>query len=731
MSSELTQIINEDIRQLNVYPKVNGKIGRMIGSGTYGFVCEWNDGTSEKKVVKILDPKYIKCKNGKAASGLTTILSSASVCFSEFQRIAVDEVYTSEKLAGTKNKHLMSILNGSQEVAFEERILRLIVMPELQTIEQLPVNNSPEEQIVEILCQCCEGLHALHQEPEKVSNTKIGLDALIHNDLKPDNIFVETHHTNGQNTEWYVIGDYSACLNVNTLKEMAPGVAYPDEIRQNPYCAPGAIGITSDIWSLGWILWYWMNGKEHPTQSDIASRKTPENTHKPKNWGNNPELWEVFLKMTEYEPSRRYQSVDILQAELKNALKVRTGRLQEEKKSESSLSGGFAGAAGAVAILAALSGLKNLFADDKKDDNGYLHGKINKDISFMDGQFHGTWNHGLPAKGTFTYNGVKCNGNWIVKNDYCIPFSRFGQMTFSGLILMENEENFYHGKASISWNSGTRFDTELKAGAFQNGLMTFQNGLVRSGKWEIVSNNKFSGIFCGDGADIYGCGVMYLPGDVTFEGELYQGRPAEGSLVFPNRIIYSGDIQIYQKAWKIIYDMRNFRSSFSGTWSKEGFPDQGTYTFSNGETVTGRFSYIECEEYTGMILNGKACGIGEHPMEDGMLRKGEFLQGDCHGFATVNHECGAYFTGSWKRGQITEGVVVFSDRQEKYSKNWTTSEIKLQSGHMLQGIFCKEKKSFSGIGKVTFMPQESLFYGEVQDNECKNGIHYDKSGNKI
>jgi len=201
IGNELLQFVNQEISALNSHPKVQkkGSIGQILGCGTYGFVCEWKDGSGKDKAVKILDPDYVTKKNSFAVSPLNDILSSASVYLGEkqsareaFCTITMDEAYASEKLAGTKNKHLMTILDGSQAVKLENRYVQLIVMPKLMTIEQIPVSDSPERQIVEILTQCCEGLHALHEEPKMLHNTSIGLDALIHNDLKPDNIFVES-----------------------------------------------------------------------------------------------------------------------------------------------------------------------------------------------------------------------------------------------------------------------------------------------------------------------------------------------------------------------------------------------------------------------------------------------------------------------------------------------------------------------------------------------------------
>ena len=740
--NEIRQFINEDIVKINSHPKVQkkGTVGSILGHGTYGFVCEWKDNSGTQQAVKILDPVYVAKRNAASATQLKRILSSSIYLHADqgtqdtFSPIAIDETYASEKLAGTKNKHLMTILDGSQSLQLDNRYVQLIVMPRLKTIEQLPISDSPEHQIVDILTQCCEGLHALHEEPKVLGNTAIGLDALIHNDLKPDNIFVTSQHSGSHSTVWYIIGDYSACLNLKKLKEFYPGAAYPNELRQNPYCAPGTIGITSDIWSLGWILWYWMNGKEHPRRADIESRATRAGTRKPKNWGDNPELWEVFLKMTEYDPSHRYQTVDILQSELHKALLARDKRLAQKQESDSNFSSKLTsfgiGALGAALALYIFSGSQDSASSERTDEKSLLHGNISKSYPYLEGSFRGEWQHGHPVKGEFAYNGITKKGSWAVRENYIVPFSHFGHMTFSGLICTNTNDDFYQGVAEIHWNCGTTLKAELRNGAIHNGIMTCRDGTVHSGAWETRENSEFLGIFCGEDNQLHGCGVVYLPGNVYYEGEVKYGMPTSGNLVFPNRRIPTED-PAFENAWNLLMEMRQFHGSFAGNWSSDGYPEQGTYTFSNGKTVSGNFSFSRTEDYTGMLQNGRACGIGSHPLPEYMARAGEFLNGSCCGNITVKHSCGAQFFGQWKENQTLEGTMYFTDGTNKFSRNWTWDETTLRGGNILRGLFCDHHKKACGIGTVLFPSKQMEFRGEVLNNEIKNGARFDTDGNPL
>lgn len=317
-----------------------------------------------------------------------------------------------------------------------------------------------------------------------------------------------------------------------------------------------------------------------------------------------------------------------------------------------------------------------------------------------------------------------------MKANYKIPFSHFGQLTFSGLIYTDAGEDLYQGKVSIRWNTGTSFEAEIHNGSFHNGIMTYQDGTVRCGNWELILNDAYSGIFCHDGKHLHGCGICYFPGDVHYEGELRYNKPGSGAMFFPNRHIPSHE-PAHQNAWDLLITMRQFQGCFSGSWNPEGYPESGRYTFSTGASVSGNFSYLHNENYAGMLLNEKACGIGSHHLTKEMVYTGEYLRGTCSGLATVQHDCGASFRGLWNNGQITEGVLSFTDGTEKSGRNWAFTKIQLHSGHILNGIFCDHNKQPCGIGKVTFPVQKTEFCGEVLNGECKNGIYYDNDGNIV
>lgn len=622
LSAQITQIIDQDIKILNQQDGIQGKIGKLLGHGTYGFVCEWNDRSGIPKVVKVRDPEYIQKKNDLSHSQTDTLLMT-SVMPVLMEKLVANEQIATEKIAHTKHQNLMTILSGTQYAQLDDRDVLLMVMPRMQTIQDLPISEKREQQIAEILCDCCDGLHVLHREPQEIAGQKVGLDSMIHGDLKPDNIFVHSQQSGSSVTTWYVVGDYSSCMWLGQLQKY-PQLAYPNEQGLNPYCAPGTIGVTSDIWSLGWILWYWMNGKVHPTQEDIRTRRKPDN------WGDNPELWDVFLKMTDPTPSKRYQNVDVVRSELMRAMENRQARLAQDQ-SDFDILAGAAISAGVYLVYKLVSALFS----SKTDSHGEFHGNIRKDIDYLGGKFRGEWSHGMPVRGTFTYNGVKKSGRWVVKENYQIPFSDFGTMTFSGLINNDQGENFYQGNAHITWEHGTKLVCPIINGEFSEGTMTFANGQKRkTGLWKEAISERCSNIICEDASGFYSCGVYPFAEDTFYEGALWQAFPEGGDIVLPNRRIPFKNSEAFITAWELLIQMQRLGGSFYGSWDADGHPTQGAYTFSTGQTVqskawsTGNFTLP-----SGHVLEGTFCDLSYGPSGVGKLTfmpsevvfEGEFL----------------------------------------------------------------------------------------------------------
>jgi len=716
MDQKLKKMIDDDIQKLNKNEDIDGRIGELIGTGAFGFVCEWKDG--KNKVIKVLDPFYHNTKNS-LSKGYIPITSVSGRFLKEFD--------TSSKLAWTKHRNLMPLMDSPYNIELDGREISFIVMPKLSTIEELPQEKGLiEEQAVKIVSDCCDALHVLHREPEKVGKKENGIPSIIHCDIKPNNIFYYKYFENGTEVVTYIVGDYSSCFLTEEVKGLDLELLSPSCSRRNPYFEPTRLCIASDIWSLGWVLWYWLNGKVHPTEEDINSRKLDQNTNKPKLMELNCELWDVFLKMTNLCPEKRYQSVDTVKAALKEAMEKRDKRLKKEQSAEDRI-------IGALVTGCVTAGLYLLKKRDSNID------RICKEEALpCGGSFSGKWKNGEPYKGTYTSpTGKKKTGKWMYKEKYREKASDGVVWIFSGLINTDNKWNdYYQGDLKIEFPWGSYLELKEEDGDFTPGTMYFANGEKKFGTWIRKAGNDYSVYELEEDDKYYACG-SWLIGNAHFEGDILRGEATTGKIYVQNHAFSTEDMPTFKTIWDILLDIQKFGGCFEGDWSDDGTPTNGIYKFSTGDKIAGKFQYAFSLEignsvYSGMTMKNKACGFGKLKLGDWEIISGEFKNNRPHGKGVIMFpKTGTKMYASFQKGCITFGRLIYADGREKQSDNWINNKIQLTNGDYFEGILSTKDDNVYGIGKVTYMSSECTFEGELYDGAIAAGTFKDKDGNFV
>lgn len=626
MDSSLEQIIKQDLSLLRSHREIGRYFGKFIDAGSYGFVVEYLDNSPEKKVIKILDPKYVEYvfRTTQPQTHTSLLAQRASHANTEWD--------LAQKVGYTKSPHLMPLMSGPPKIDIGGRSISFLVMPRLQTIEDLEPAMDKERQIVSILSDCCSGLQVLHRQPEFVRGRKNGMDALVHCDIKPNNIFYTC------NPPCFMIGDYSISQWITDLEKNP--VSFSSS--ENPYCAQGYLARTSDIYSLGWVLFYWMNGKVHPTKNDIIARKNGT-LSMPSSWGDNPELWNVFLKMTAPKSSERLQRAEDVKVALQKALLDHEQRLASanalQQYDAGERKGQLEGAGLIVLISAAYSLLRLFFGSEPipSDGSGRLHGTIKKEIPYLGGSFKGQWEHGHPKDGTYTSpTGIKRTGQWSIQDHFTEPFMITGVQDFTGLSYIKNgQENSYQGHSRIHWPWGTCFECDLDADRIVNGVMTFSDGTQLKQNFVCKEAlDPFAGILCSEENGNYtGCVRFSVGPEVYVECELVDNTPGPGCVFLPGEITICHSNPSYEPLLNLLVNMFCTGSYFQGIWDRDGFPQEGTYAFSNNTAVKGRFSFVVNKKYPNAIYTGMIgddhlpWGVGTAQYLNGEVFTGEFYEG--------------------------------------------------------------------------------------------------------
>lgn len=177
-----------------------------------------------------------------------------------------------------------------------------------------------EENVLRLAIETGTGLKAAHD---------IGV---IHRDIKLENFFVSPEGT-------YKLGDFNISLFSSSTRSyagtkgyMAPEVFRMKDDLESSYTAQ------ADIYSFGVCLYQIMNGAKLPFQEEckaeeaINRRLSGEHLKKPANASD--AFGDVILKACAYDKADRYQSMDMMLADLKKCCEVPAENTEPDKDGE-------------------------------------------------------------------------------------------------------------------------------------------------------------------------------------------------------------------------------------------------------------------------------------------------------------------------------------------------------------------------------------------------------------
>ena len=676
------------------------ELDREIGKGSYGRVYSLKDCN---RVFKVLDPAMSR-------TGKTLELKD----YEQFKK----ELEYAEKITHLKNPYLLPI-QGIYSCAIqpeddEKRMIFMMLMPRRKNLEELAgekiaAGAKPcEDDIIRIVSDLCRGLESLHQE-KVVIEGKVGTiekisipGPLIHGDIKPGNVFV---HDDSDGVSYYQLGDFGACFRCGN--GWIPGQKlYTNFHYTAPEIHDKDIGPGYDVFSLGFMLYWWMNGWQHPEEARKARFQADfEQKFRLKNMSQ--ELWQVFMKATKEAPQNRYASAAQLREALENARKARNARIQEKEKKDIEIASVEKGkgegkkelliteakiAAGVAGGIAVAKGISKLLSSDSKPKRVY------GELQYAAGVL---------------YKGEVCKGK--ADGSGSLYFSN-GSVFTGKWNMGQVDENL--GGAYV-FADGSRYSGQLRNGyPGGNGVYTSCSGQTIDGEWRYVKDKTgYTGMLLNDLP--YGQGDYIFPDGSKYTGEFWNGfTEGMGNYTACDGIVFSG-------RWSYVENAEGYsgmlldgeycgwgRQSYptEGCYCgefKNGFPDgRGSYTTKDGSRFAGNWDYFRNPEYQsrGLRLNGQFCGYADVCYTFGGRHLGEFKDGEPCGIGVYIARDGTRLSGIWA-----------------YQ---TQAKKQAYSGMLLNGMK-------NGWGKL-MLNDGGSYAGEFRDNRITGwGKHLDKKGNLI
>lgn len=298
----------------------------IIGSGAYGEVyrAERANGlVYSHSAIKVISIPRNKNEIDSLSSSSQIIIDQAKKDYEDVANGFADEIKLMESLKGTSN-----IVNIEDfKILLNEDGLSWTILIRMELLDPIQLDAKySEEEILELGIDICSALETC---------AKVGV---IHRDIKPSNILINSFGS-------FKLGDFGIAKAMNqTSFRMTTGKGTPNfmapEVAQNGNY--GIHGVRVDIYSLGQVLYYYLNrcrGPFIPLGKQLLSYKDRAEAYSRRMSGEtlpapidaSKEMAHLVLKACAFKPEDRFANATEMKAAL-NAVKSGTYILPKEKK---------------------------------------------------------------------------------------------------------------------------------------------------------------------------------------------------------------------------------------------------------------------------------------------------------------------------------------------------------------------------------------------------------------
>lgn len=213
-----------------------------------------------------------------------------------------------------------------------------------------------------------------------------------------------------------------------------------------------------------------------------------------------------------------------------------------------------------------------------------------------------------------------------------------GGFTFTGQSLSGK----FDGEGEINFSDNSTYKGNFKDVCFDgDGIFKSPDG------WELSGTFDKGNIFCGILKLKNGGSLSYKDGECEYTSENgwryvgkvnEMGQTSQGTFYYADGGVYNGSFAQGLAEEEGVYESKDRRIVYSGTFDKGLFDGQG-YLSTNGSIYRGSFK------------EGFPDGYGEYKSKEGWTYKGPFNLGVFDGNGTIIKEDGTEVSGSWEKGR--------------------------------------------------------------------------------